>query len=393
MSKLRGGINPGIKKDMFQIPEHLIFNLPKDEKEETKDEEEPIIEKPKEKSIKSQIKELFYDPKIGLTSLDKLYKKVKNIIPNVKYKEVEKFYNNQNINQIFARILKPKIFNSMYAWYPNNIVEIDFIVYNRYSIHHYEYIFCYIDVYSRYAQAIGTTNMKTTTILSCLETIFKAIGKPQIIKGDNQFNVPEFIKFCQKNNIGCEFTASNEIYKNPIVERFNGTLARYINKYRTLFKSYEWYKYLPTVIFNYNNTYHKTIKNTPNNVFFNDEMNQQQVIILPKTFNIGNNVRKVITKKIFDKGDLTTHSQKVYIITDVKNNKYQINDDTNRWYKPYELKNANEVEFDDDYNPEQPIPQPKPRKKKDVQEHNILEEREKRDKKKIDYKSLHSKGV
>jgi hypothetical protein len=122
-------------------------------------------------------------------------------------------------------------------------------------------------------------------------------------------------------------------------------------------------------------------------------MNQQQVIILPKTFNIGNNVRKVITKKIFDKGDLTTHSQKVYIITDVKNNKYQINDDTNRWYKPYELKNANEVEFDDDYNPEQPIPKAKPRKKKDVQEHNILEEREKRDKKKIDYKSLHSKGV
>jgi len=42
----------------------------------------------------------------------------------------------------------------MYAWYPNNIVEIDFIVYNRYSIHHYEYIFRYIDVYSRFAQAI-----------------------------------------------------------------------------------------------------------------------------------------------------------------------------------------------------------------------------------------------
>ena len=61
MTKLRGGINAVFKKDMFQIPEHLIFNLPEPEQEEEEEEEkeEPIIEKPKEKSIKSKIKELF----------------------------------------------------------------------------------------------------------------------------------------------------------------------------------------------------------------------------------------------------------------------------------------------------------------------------------------------
>jgi hypothetical protein len=218
------------------------------------------------------------------------------------------------------------------------------------------------------------------------------MGKPQIIKGDNQFNTPVFIAFCQKNNIGCEFTSSNEIYKNPIVERFNGTLARNINKFRTLFKRYDWYKYLPDVVFNYNNTYHKTIKNTPNDIFFNNEMNNQKVIILPKVFNVGEKVRKVIKKKIFEKGDITTHSQEVYIITDAKGKKYKINDGTDRWYKPYELKMANEVEFHDDYDPNIPTPQPKPRKKTDVQKELILEPREVRPKKTIDYKALNSKG-
>ena len=89
---------------------------------------------------------------------------------------------------------------------------------------------------------------------------------------------------------------------------------------------------------------------------------------------------------------MTSHSQEVYIITDVKGKKYKLNDSTDRWYKPYELKMANEVEFHDDYDPNIPTPQPKPRKKTDVQKELILEPREVRPKKTIDYKALNSKG-
>ena len=56
------------------------------------------------------------------------------------------------------------------------------------------------------------------------------------------------------------------------------------------------------------------------------------------------------------------------------------------------MKLANEVEFHDDYNPNIAIPQPKPRKKTDVQKELILEPREIRPKKTIDYKALNSKG-
>jgi len=52
--------------------------------EQEEEEEEPIIEKPK--SINAKIKDLFYDPRIGLLSLDKFYKKVQKIIPEATFK-------------------------------------------------------------------------------------------------------------------------------------------------------------------------------------------------------------------------------------------------------------------------------------------------------------------
>jgi len=51
------------------------------------------------------------------------------------------------------------------------------------------------------------------------------------------------------------------------------------------------------------------------------------------------------------------------------------------------------LNFMNDYNPNIPTPQPKPRKKIDVQKELILEPREVRPKKTIDYKALNSKGV
>jgi hypothetical protein len=57
------------------------------EEEEEEMVEEPIIEKPK--SINAKIKDLFYDPRIGLLSLDKFYKKVQKIIPEATFKDVQ----------------------------------------------------------------------------------------------------------------------------------------------------------------------------------------------------------------------------------------------------------------------------------------------------------------
>ena len=70
---------------------------------------------------------------------------------------------------------------------------------------------------------------------------------------------------------------------------------------------------------------------------------------MPNTFKVGDQVRLRIKKKIFDKGDLTTHSKEVYLIEEIKKNKYKLNN--GEWYKSYEITPSNTIEFvpDDQY--------------------------------------------
>jgi len=342
-----------------------------------------------------EIKKLFYDPTIGLIGLDKFYKKLKILDKNIKYKDIKEFYTKQEINQLFKRETKPKIYNTMYANYPNDIFEIDYIIYDRYEINHYKYIFCCIDVYSRYACCVACTNMTIPTIINCLQKVFKNMNTPRIIKGDQQFARKEIIDFLDKNNVGTQFTSAYELNKNPIVERFNQTLARNINKYRQATKNKKWYEYLDTIVKNYNNTYHKTIQHTPEKVYSGLEFNEQKIIKLPNNYKLGDQVRLKMKKKLFDKNDLTTHSKEVYLIEEIKRNKYKLNN--NEWYKQYEITPANTVEFvPDDQYPEvekeiQEIIKPVPKKKKDVDESLIIDDT-KRDRKKIDYNKL-NKGL
>ena len=53
--------------------------------------------------------------------------------------------------------------------------------------------------------------------------------------------------------------------------------------------------------------------------------------------------RIVIKKKVFDKGDVITYSPNVYKITEIKGNKYKLDNDL--LYKPYEIKKVSTIEY------------------------------------------------
>jgi hypothetical protein len=103
-----------------------------------------------------------------------------------------------------------------------------------------------------------------------------------------------------ENNIGAKFSEPLEIQKNSIVERFNKTLAGYIKKLRETLKLYNWPKYLSQLMENYNTQYHRTIRNTPYNIFYKKGENKQDIIIVPRTFKINDKVRLRLKKKLFD---------------------------------------------------------------------------------------------
>ena len=113
----------------------------------------------------------------------------------------------------------------------------------------------------------------------------------------NEFDTKEFTKYCIENNIGVNYSEPLEIQKNSIVERFNKTLAGYIKKIREALKIYNWVEYLPELLDNYNHQYHRTIRNTPYDIFYNKGKNKQDILIVPRTFKVNDKVRLRLKKK------------------------------------------------------------------------------------------------
>ena len=60
------------------------------------------------------------------------------------------------------------------------------------------------------------------------------------------------------------------------MERWNGTIARLLQKYRIATGNYDWPSYLDDIVYNYNHTYHSTIKEIPADVFDGLVKSQQQ---------------------------------------------------------------------------------------------------------------------
>ena len=83
---------------------------------------------------------------------------------------------------------------------------------------------------------------------------------------------------------------------------------------------------LPKIIDNYNNTYHKSIKELPYNVYVKDKTPRHKVYMEeeePK-FQIGDYVRKTVVKKLFEKGFTAKWSEDVYIINKIDDRVYPI---------------------------------------------------------------------
>ena len=281
-----------------------------------------------------ELKKIYYNPKTGFQSLNKLYEKVKHL--GFKKSEVKKFIDSQAVAQILTIPKRKKEYNSYRANYPGHIYQIDIMVYDRYTFNKYKYILNVIDIYSRYAESRAMTNRELKTIIKNYIDIIKNMGPPYELQADNEFNKKEFLKVLEDDETRPYFFEANEINKNPIVERFNGTIANILQKIRTSTKNYNWSSYLKDVIYNYNNSIHSTTKNTPISIFTGKEYNEQEYKTVNNPFKIGDYVRIITKKKTFDKGDKIRLSELIYKIINIEGQRISLNGIEQK-YKPYEL--------------------------------------------------------
>jgi transposase InsO family protein len=296
-----------------------------------------------------ELKRMYYDPETGFLSAPKLYQKLKEKGIKITLEKVKEFVNKQYSSQISKPVKRPKMFNSIVSPGPKNNYQLDIIVYDRWAYHGYRYILCLIDVYSRYVSAIPMTNRRMETIVSVVRKLFDTMRSPKNINSDLEFNKKEFIKLLTEYKVKPWFSQVDDYQKNAIVERFNRTLAHTLNVWRKATKSYDWPKVLPKIISSYNNTLHSTIKAKPFDVFKGNDENKQTIVKLKMNFKVGDKVRVRKNKKIFQKGDVSTHSKTLYVIDAISKNRYLLRNPKSgaklrRKVRDYEISKFDSVE-------------------------------------------------
>lgn len=107
------------------------------------------------------LKELYYNPKTGFKSLNKLYRTAKESNPEVSQKNIKEFLNKQYTYQVNKQEAKPKEYNTILAEKIRDFFQVDIMIYDRYEINKYKYILCCVDVHSRYVECRAMTNRET----------------------------------------------------------------------------------------------------------------------------------------------------------------------------------------------------------------------------------------
>ena len=158
------------------------------------------------------------------------------------------------------------------------------------------------------AWAVVFKNKGVQNVTAAMKSVFNnSKRKPKNLQTDDgrEFFNNQFQHLIQSHKIHHYSTYSSLMA--PIVERFNTTLKGMMWKKFSFQGTYKWINIYQELIDKYNNTLHRTIKMTPNEVKFFNEItlldtvyNNLKVFRRPK-FKIGAHVRISKYKHIFEK--------------------------------------------------------------------------------------------
>ena len=186
------------------------------------------------------------------------------------------------------------------------------------------YILTIIDVFSKYAWAIPIKKKTGEEITKAFKNIFKN-RYPKKLQTDKG------LEFINKNTKALFkeydinwFSTENET-KAQVVERFNRTLKSKMFKYFSQNNTRKWIDILDDLLYNYNHSYHRSIKMTPiegskdinSKTVYNNLFPSEKTIKKKPKYQVDDRVRISKKRKSFVKGYLPNFTDEVFIITEV----------------------------------------------------------------------------
>ena len=257
-------------------------------------------------------------------AFNKLYKDLSQ--PGAYTKKISKYLRKNTTHSLHKPRRKKFKGRRIIVYYPYQIVEMDLIELRQIagSNSNYNYVLLVIDLFSK---KIWLRKLKTKRGDETADAIKSVIADmdspPQTVifdEGLEFYNKYVDLLFAQYN---IHYYSIRTSKKAGAAERAIRTIKSIIWKYFTEHKTKRYIDQLDDIQANYNNTYHRVIKMTPNEVTW-DNRKKVFKLMYPEIHDRvkcklkkGDRVRVALFKDIFEKGYTQNWSKEIYIIHQV----------------------------------------------------------------------------
>jgi len=279
-----------------------------------------------EENLENYLKDLYYNAENpeAYSSQEKVYRAAKNKFPNLRRKTVKTWFEKQPVVGLHKRVRYNFPRNKTIVISLGDQIQADLCDMRNLSKFndHNNYILTGIDCFSRKGFAEPLKNKSGKELVRALGNIFRKqkFRRLQTDKGREFLNV-NVKKLLKSQNMEL-WVSENDDIKAALAERFNRTLKDKMYKYFTANNTRRWVDVVGRLLSGYNNSYHRSIKTSPNSVT-KERQHAIRRILYPQVnsraksykFNINDLVRISKAKKVFRKGYLANWSTELFKIT------------------------------------------------------------------------------
>ena len=259
-------------------------------------------------------------------NLQRIYNDIKSS-PSYSSKIADFLRQNQNYS-IHRRVVKRKFpRRKIITHYPFQIFQADLIEYSQraysYANHGYRFILIVIDSFSKMLYAEPVKRKSAEYMADAMDNIFKQFDYfPNSIITDQglEFYNSKVQAVFKKYGINHYHTKTKTAWKTPMAERVIRTIKTRLERYFRQKNTKKWYDVLQDVVKNYNRTPHRSIGMAPIKVTFQNSkevykrmFGDVDLRVIPR-LSVGDRVRILLEKDLFDKGYKQNWSEEIFVI-------------------------------------------------------------------------------
>ena len=244
--------------------------------------------------------------------------------------KIEQFLRSNDLHSKFRRVVKRKFpRRRIIARFPFELFQADLIEYPKYKYQNKHFVYCLviIDCFTRF---VWTKPMKTKSGVEtarAFDSILKELDEYPInliTDAGLEFFNSDVARVFSSYNIVHYKPPTKTNWKASMAERVIQTLKRRLEKYFYKYKTKNWINVIDKITQNYNSLPHRSHGYKPVDV--TDE-NRDDVykklypdrhLSVVCKLNVGDRVRKIREKTLFEKGYTQNWSDEIYVITSVR---------------------------------------------------------------------------